>query len=199
MNPENPYFSVIIPTYKRPLQLAKCLESITHLDYPKTNFEVIVVDDGSTDATRNVATTFPIILLTQHHEGKTAALNKGWKAANNPIIFTIDADTIIDKDCLQHIVKPLARKEVGATSGSCKVRNNTTWLTAFQNVEYHLNNLIRANFSAIFKTGIWFFGALACYKKSALEKVGGFKQDTLTEDADLALELHKYGYTTVNV
>jgi cellulose synthase/poly-beta-1,6-N-acetylglucosamine synthase-like glycosyltransferase len=66
-------------------------------------------------------------------------------------------------------------------------------------IEYAMNNLIRVSFSKVFRNSIWFFGAMACYRKSALKKIGHFKKDTLTEDMDISLELFKAGYKIVTV
>ena len=88
---------------------------------------------------------------------------------------------------------------VGAATGNSKVKNNKSLLGIFQNIEYHYNNLIRSSFSNLFNNGIWFFGALACYRKDVLKKINYFKTDTLTEDMDIALEIRKAGFTTINV
>ncbi len=192
-----PPASVIIPTYNEEKNIIDCLQAVFSSSYPE--FEVIVVDDGSNDRTVEIAQLFPIKVIQRNHEGKTAALNAGCKAARHNNLFVIDADTHIAKDCMRNIIEPLQDEQVAATSGSCHVANKHNALTIFQNIEYHYNNLIRHSFSTVFNTGIWFFGAMAAYKKDALEQVGFFKQDTLAEDTDTALELHGVGYRTVNV
>jgi cellulose synthase/poly-beta-1,6-N-acetylglucosamine synthase-like glycosyltransferase len=138
-------------------------------------------------------------ILEQNHKGKSEALNLGTKEAKNDFIMTIDADTTIEKDCIKELVRPLEDESIGATTGTCKVMNNKNIWTMFQNIEYHYNNLIRKSFSSVFKHGIWFFGALACYRKDTIQKIGGFKTDTLTEDMDIALELYKAKYKTYHV
>jgi len=195
-----PNVSIIIPAYNEEANISKCLDSVFDLDYPKDKTEVIVVDDGSTDRTLNIINNYKMVkILKQNHKGKSEALNLGTKSALYDFILTLDADTIVDKDCLKEIVKPFADKNVGATTGNSKVRNRNTLTGIFQNIEYHYNNLIRNSFSVVFNNGIWFFGALACYRKSVLKKIGYFKTDTLTEDMDIALEIKKAGYKTLNV
>ncbi|HLC65004.1 MAG TPA: glycosyltransferase family 2 protein [Candidatus Nanoarchaeia archaeon] len=190
--------SIVIPAYNEEKTIRPCIEAVLTAHYPKK--EIIVVDDGSTDATREIAKSFPgVKILQRNHHGKVEALNAGLRAASNEIVVTLDADTIIHPDCLVHIVAPLQEKDVAATSGSCRVSNKKNILTVFQNLEYHYNNLVRQGFSNLFHQGIWFFGALACYKKSVLLHIGGFKKETLTEDADVALELNREGYRTINV
>ena len=193
-----PAVSVIIPCYNEEKTLSATLSALFRSEYEGT-YEVIVVDDGSTDNSLDITKTYPVRIVQQAHKGKTEALNLGVKEAKHEIVFTIDADTLVDKDCLAKIVKPLQLDDVGGTSGSCRVQNKKNIITTFQNVEYHYNNLIRYSFSNVFNTGIWFFGAMAAYKKSVLDALGGFKKDTLTEDTDIALEIHQNGLRTVNV
>jgi GT2 family glycosyltransferase len=81
MRQEQPFFSIVIPTYARPGQLAACLQSLARLDYPRDRFEVIVVDDGSDTSPNAVVTPFhdqiDVTLLTQAHAGPAAARNTG--------------------------------------------------------------------------------------------------------------------------
>ena len=193
-----PKVSIIIPAYNEEKNLKACLSSIALLDYPRGKTEVIVVDDGSTDKTSAIARTHGAKVIKGKHSGKSAALNLGLTKAKYGIIFTIDADTIVEKGCLRALIAPLHEEDVGATTGNSQVNNKKSIIGAFQNIEYHYNNLIRLGFSRVFRNGIWFFGALACYRKAALKKIGGFKKDTLAEDMDVALELRRAGFRTVN-
>ncbi len=194
-----PSISIVVPAYNEEKGIAECLDAINALNYPKGKREIIVIDDGSTDGTASIARKRGARVVEGTHAGKAAALNLGLKAARHGFIFTVDADTVVEKDCLRKIVLPLAEADVGMAMGTSMVKNKDSLLGSFQNVEYHYNNLIRSSFSNIFKNGIWFFGALACYRKSALLQVGGFKKDTLAEDWDIALELKEAGYRTLSV
>ena len=100
MTKKTPHYSIIIPTYARPKQLVDCLRSLTHLDYPRHRFEVIVVDDGSYKPLDAVVYTFRdqlnLTLLSQRNAGPAAARNKGASEATGKIfVFT-------DDDCLPH-------------------------------------------------------------------------------------------------
>jgi GT2 family glycosyltransferase len=96
MEQQNPFFSIIIPTHNRPKQLAICLESLSHLDYPRDRFEVIVVDDGSPIIPEDVVAHFRdrlnVILLTQARTGPAGARNTGVKTANGDFLAFIDDD-----------------------------------------------------------------------------------------------------------
>lgn len=195
-----PEITVVIPAYNEEKNIELCINSIKKSTYPKEKIRIIVVDDGSTDKTREIVKRHKdIMLLEQNHKGKTDALNLAVKYSKTEIIVTVDADTIVDRDCIAKLVNPLKEKDIGATTGTTKVKTQKTMWQAFQGIEYNFNNLIRKAFTKTFKNGIWFFGVLAAYKKTALKKVGYFKKDTLTEDMDIALELYKKKYRTLHV
>lgn len=194
-----PPVSILIPAYNEGKNIRHCLESVRKSTYPKEKMELILIDDGSTDDTIKIAKQLGATVITQDHKGKSAALNLGLQHAKHEFVFTLDADTVIEPHCLAELVKPFAEFDVGATTGNSKVKNTNTFVGMFQNVEYNYNNLIRSSFSKLFKNGIWFFGALACYRKDLLLKIGGFKTDTLAEDMDTALEIKTEGFRTVNV
>jgi cellulose synthase/poly-beta-1,6-N-acetylglucosamine synthase-like glycosyltransferase len=196
-----PKVSVVIPCYNEEKNIEKCLNAVYSSDYPLEKIEVIVVDDGSTDKTAEVVKNYHknVKLIKGKHKGKSEALNLGVKNAIHNIICTIDADTEIENTTLKRLVQPFLSQNVGATNGSCIAKNKNSLLGIFQNIEYHYNNLIRKSFSILFNNGIWFYGAFACYRKDILEKIGYFKKDSMTEDADIALEIYAAGYKTINV
>ena len=195
-----PKVSIVIPAYNEGDNIKGCLDSVFKSDYPKNKIEVIVVDDGSTDNTlRIVEKCKKVRLLNQNHLAKVEALNLGVSKSMQEFILTIDADTTLKKNCIKELVKPFLNNEIGATTGNNNVKNNKSMISAFQNIEYHFSNLIRNSFSIVFKNGIWFSGSLACYRKSALKKIGYFKKDTLAEDQDIALEMKKAGYKAINM
>ena len=195
-----PKVSIVIPAYNEESNIEECINSVLNSNYPKNKLEVVVVDDGSTDNTIKILKKYKNIKdLKQNHLGKVEALNFGILNSSYGYVITLDADTIVDKNCIKEMVKPLSNKSVGATTGNNLVKNKKSILTIFQNVEYHFSNLVRNSFSTVFKNGVWISGSLACYRKAALKKIGYFKKDTMAEDIDVALELRKAGYKTVIV
>lgn len=112
MSEEYPYISIIIPTYNRQRQLATCLQSLAHLDYPCDCYEVIVVDDGSSTPPKSVVTNFKhrmnIRLIVQPHAGPAAARNFGATQAKGEFIAFTDDDCIPQEDWLQKMVVSLS-------------------------------------------------------------------------------------------
>ncbi|MBI2574422.1 glycosyltransferase family 2 protein [Candidatus Woesearchaeota archaeon] len=196
-----PCVSIIIPAYNEEATIRECLDSVLKLDYPKHKTEIIVVDDGSDDRTADIARAYgkhSVKLIKTGHKGKPAALNAGIKKARYNILFTVDADTALDKRCLAEIVKPFADRTIAATTANCRVKNKSSLLGLFQNIEYHYNNLVSNSFSKAFSQGSWFFGAIACYRKDALQRIGLFK-NVFAEDMQAALEIARSGYKVMNV
>ena len=104
---KHPLISVIIPTYNEEKDIVACLESIEKQTYKKT--EVIIVDDGSTDKTRETVKKYKRVrLLQQSHQGPGAARNLGVKNAKGEIVVLIDADMTLFPDYVEKLTKPIS-------------------------------------------------------------------------------------------
>lgn len=110
-----PKASVVVCAYDAAPTLATCLESLTHLNYP--DYEVLVVDDGSRDATAAIAEQSGARLLKLEHRGLGAARNAGIAAARGRVVAFIDADAEADRDWLYHLVETILRRDVVAAGG----------------------------------------------------------------------------------
>ncbi len=191
-----PGISVLIPAYNEEVVIRRTLRTILKSDYE--NFEVILIDDGSTDNTIKIAEKFNIKIINGKHNGKSEALNLGMKFAKFDFIVTLDADTLVDKNFLKEIINPFSDDNVGATNGIAFIRPLNI-IEHFQAVEFYFNNLIRNSFSKVFNNGIWFFGAAACFRKSVLEDLNGFSTKVLTEDMDISLRIFEHGFKVLTV
>ena len=112
MGQRQPVFSIIIPTYDRPAQLANCLKALARLDYPHDRFEVLVVDDGSKTPPEALATSFrerlDVRLLIQAHAGPAAARNTGAAQAKGRFLAFTDDDCMPAPDWLQTLAARFA-------------------------------------------------------------------------------------------
>lgn len=194
----NPTVSVIVPAYNESAAIADALRTIASSQYPLT--EIIVVDDGSTDDTADVAAATGIDVVRvvrQANGGKAAALNRGIQEALGTIIVCVDADTVFQSDTITWIVQPFVDGNVGAVSGNVKVGNRKSLLGKWQHVEYTYGQ--RAERSGQELLGVtWCIpGAIGAFRRSALIAGGGFDIDTLAEDTDTAVRVYLDGWRSV--
>lgn len=192
----HPLVSVVIPAYNEARVIARTVRSVLAQQYP--HFEVIVVDDGSTDHTNEAAATASddarLQVIRRVNGGKAAALNAGMALATGEVIVVIDADTLLAPDAIAHLVRPLADVRVGAVAGNAKVGNRVNLVTHWQAVEYVTSqNLDRRAFVMLNCITV-VPGAIGAWRREAVLDAGGFRTDTLAEDQDLTLTLLRRGH-----
>lgn len=192
-----PRLSLIVPAYNEEVNAVRSLESLLRLDYP--NFEVVFVDDGSTDATHAlVAAAFAghpqVRVHTKPNGGKASALNYGIAQADSEFMVCIDADTQLEPAALRHLMSHFDRPAVGAVAGNVKVGNERNMLTRWQAIEYITSqNFDRRAFELLGCITV-VPGAIGAFRRAALQAAGGFTTDTLAEDCDLTIRLQRVGY-----
>ncbi len=190
--------AVIVPAYNEAANIVRTIESLLAAKKPK-RFEIIVVNDGSTDNTLDVLNQHfsnnPLIkILNQTNSGKGAALNYGLSQTNADFVTIIDADTLITPDTLLHLMRPLHNPKVGAVAGNIRIANPTNLMTKWQILEYATGqSLDRRALSAI-DAVVVVPGALGCWRRAALLEAGLFTPDTLAEDADMTVQIKRLGY-----
>ncbi|HEX7757085.1 MAG TPA: glycosyltransferase [Niabella sp.] len=193
--------SIIVPAYNEAVNAVATVKSLLGQDYP--NYEVIFVDDGSTDDTyQKVAAAFAgngqVKVLTKPNGGKASALNFGINGSDSRYIVCIDADTQLKKDAISQMMRFFTDPEVGAVAGNVKVGNTNTILTKWQSIEYiTAQNFDRRAFDYI--NGITVVpGAIGAFRKQAMIDAGGFTYDSLAEDCDLTIRILRKGYVIRN-
>ncbi len=166
---EAPMVSVVIPTYNRKDMLKECLESLFNQTYPKDKYEIIVVNDGSTDGTEEVLKEYakkaPCAFkwLTQQNKGSYAARNLGIKNARGEIICFIDDDCIADKRWLEELVRGFTDDGIGGVGGKIKAYSLKTSVEKYAKMDQE--SAIRNSF---------LITCNAAYRKDILEIVGYF-------------------------
>lgn len=190
--------SVVIAAYNEEKVIEGTLKSVLETDYTGS-VEVIVIDDGSSDQTseraRAVAASDPRLrVVRQVNTGKAGALDHGISLAQNEIIVFLDADTHFQPDTLRKLAEGFANPEVGAVSGHARVGNLRTWIARFQSLEYICGfNLDRRAYDYLNAITVA-PGAISAFRREAIQDSGGFAHDTLAEDTDLTLALHRHGW-----
>jgi peptidoglycan-N-acetylglucosamine deacetylase len=192
-----PLVSVLIAAYNERKVIARTLETVLANTYAR--LEVIVVDDGSTDATaEEVERIFGgdprVRLVRQDNTGKSGALNHAMRIATGEIQVCFDADTQVRPDCIARLVPHFADARVAAVAGNIKVGNTLNALTRLQSIEYITSqNLDREAYSLLNAVTV-VPGAVGAWRRSAVLEVGGYLSDTLAEDMDLTWRLRRAGY-----
>ncbi|MEV8596430.1 glycosyltransferase [Streptomyces sp. NPDC052012] len=189
--------SVLVPAYNE----AKCIEntvrSLMASDHP---IEVIVVDDGSSDGTARIVESLRlpnVRVVRQLNAGKPAALNRGVANARHDIIVMMDGDTVFEPTTVRELVQPFADPRVGAVAGNAKVGNKDKLIGAWQHIEYVMGFNLDRRMYDVLQCMPTIPGAVGAFRRSALERVGGMSDDTLAEDTDITMAIHRDGWKVV--
>lgn len=195
---EMPPVTVVVPAYNEQAGIGACVRSIAASNYP--NFEIIVVDDGSTDDTVAAvrALALPNVrVIAQANTGKPGALSTGIHAGRHDIFVLVDGDTVFEPDTIQALVRPLLATQVGAVSGNTKVGNRSGLIGRWQHIEYVIGfNLDRRLYDEL-ECMPTVPGAAGAFRRQALDDVGGISDDTLAEDTDLTMAICRAGWRVV--
>ncbi len=195
-----PFVSIMVPCHNEESVIEHTVANILNLEYD--NFEIILIDDRSSDNTANV-----IKRLSEHFDkvsalirekdafpGKSAVLNDALKIAKGDAILVFDADATVDKDFLNKIVPELEPKDVGAVQARKVIRNkNYNLLTRCQNNEYTMDTHFQVTRDSV-KGAVELRGNGELIKREALEDIGGWNNYTITDDLDMSTRLHIKGW-----
>ncbi|WP_406100265.1 bifunctional polysaccharide deacetylase/glycosyltransferase family 2 protein [Streptomyces sp. NBC_01013] len=189
--------SVLVPAFNESKCIANTVRSLVASDYP---LEVIVIDDGSTDGTADLVDAMRlrhVRVVRQRNAGKPAALNNGIAHARYDIIVMMDGDTVFEPSTVRELVQPFADPRVGAVAGNAKVGNRDSLIGAWQHIEYVMGfNLDRRMYDML-RCMPTIPGAVGAFRRDALNRIGGMSEDTLAEDTDVTMALHRDGWRVV--
>jgi cellulose synthase/poly-beta-1,6-N-acetylglucosamine synthase-like glycosyltransferase/peptidoglycan/xylan/chitin deacetylase (PgdA/CDA1 family)/spore germination protein YaaH len=193
----SPFVSVIVPAYNEELVIANTINSLLASDYE--NYEIVVVDDGSTDKTSAVVrSSFSadarIRLFSEPNAGKAAALNTGLKHSQGEIVIALDADTLFAPQTIGALAHRFSDPQMGAVAGNAKVGNRINIVTRWQALEYITSqNMDRRAFASLNCITV-VPGAVGAWRRDLITQAGGFQSDTLAEDQDLTLSIRRMGH-----
>ncbi|MGY6024952.1 bifunctional polysaccharide deacetylase/glycosyltransferase family 2 protein [Streptomyces spinosirectus] len=193
--------SVIVPAYNEKECIANTLESLSRSTHP---IEIIVVDDGSTDGTSEIAREAAYALgmtnvrvIRQDNAGKPAALNNGVRSAGCDLVVMMDGDTVFEPETVRRLVQPFADPGVGAVAGNAKVGNRNTVIGAWQHIEYVMGFNLDRRMYDLLRCMPTIPGAIGAFRREAVLQVGGMSEDTLAEDTDITIAMHRAGWRVV--
>lgn len=233
-SPFIPGIAVIVPAYNEAPVVATSVQSLLSVEYP--DFEVVVVNDGSTDDTlarlreafdlQPVEAEYPVdapcenidsvyqaedvdlVVLDKANGGKADALNAGIFFTDQPLFCAVDADTVIERDALIKVVRPFLRNpgRTIASGGTVRVANgcqfrdslvervglSDSWLVNLQAMEYLRAFLAGRIGLSMIGSLLIMSGAFGLFRTNTVRKIGGYSTDTITEDMELIVRLHRH-------
>ncbi|MEU3185969.1 bifunctional polysaccharide deacetylase/glycosyltransferase family 2 protein [Streptomyces sp. NPDC006923] len=189
--------TVLVPAYNERECIANTVRSLMAGDHP---IEVIVIDDGSTDGTADIVEELwlpNVHVVRQQNSGKPAALNNGIAHARHDLVVMMDGDTVFEPSTVRELVQPFGDPRVGAVAGNAKVGNRETLIGAWQHIEYVMGFNLDRRMYDVLGCMPTIPGAVGAFRRQALERVGGMSEDTLAEDTDITMALHRDGWRVV--
>jgi len=195
-----PLVSVIIPAYNEELTITASIQSIFALKYP--NIELIVVNDGSKDNTQAIAqklqetSKIPFKIISQENKGKGAALNQALKIAQGEFYATLDADSSVDPQILHNLMPYFTSGNIGAVLPLLKIKDPKNILQRIQRYEYIINmfyKMLNSKLDCVHVTP----GPFSVYRTSIIRPLGGYDENNITEDLEIAIRLQKHHYRII--
>jgi poly-beta-1,6-N-acetyl-D-glucosamine synthase len=195
-----PLVTVIIPCFNEEKVVTKAIESVSRLDYP--NYEILVIDDGSTDLTLASAKVLEkkgrIRVIYQENTGKSGALNRAVSEALGEYVLCMDADSLLNPDVIRLGMAYFATNpKLAAVAGSVYIGNTPNLVTLFQKLEYIIGLNLHKTAQSFLKCVTIVPGPIGLFKKSAIIDMGGYHHDTFAEDCDLTIRMLMNGYEIV--
>lgn len=205
MDIDYPTCTILIPAHNEAKVIGNTIQAMVDMEYPEGKLQIIVVNDGSTDLTKDIileyAAQYPKVEIYdipagEGGKGKSRTLNLGIKAAKGEVIAIYDADNTPDRKALKYLVAQLVlHKELGAVLGKFRtVNKNRNLLTKFINIE-------TLSFQSMLQAGRWQMHNIATLPGTnfvmwnwLIQKLDGWDEEALTEDSELSIRIYQEGY-----
>lgn len=196
-----PFVSVIVPAYNEERTIEKTLSSLIGLDWPKDKLEILVMDDGSKDKTGAIVKRFirrhknePVFLHQQMNQGKAAAMNNALKILKGEYFACLDADSFIQPQALKHIIHWHEKDpHLAITTPVMKIATPKNWVQKFQRLEY-MTGMLLTKLMSYMDANYVAPGPFSTYKTAIIRKLGGFDEDNLVEDQEIAYRAQHHHY-----
>jgi len=194
-----PFVSIIVPAYNEAEVISNSLASLLELRYPY--YEIIAVDDGSSDGTFEKMKEFEgnhygvrVQTFRKENSGKADALNYGIRRSKAPIVICMDSDSRLTPDALRYAVRHFSDPNVGAVAGNVKVINRHNIWTKLEALEY-IEGLNIARMAQAFARAVNVIpGPMGIFRRAALDATGGYDSDTFAEDFDMTVKILADGW-----
>lgn len=192
--------SVLIPAHNEERVIESTIRQV--LASRNARIEIIVIDDGSHDATAAVVTAafgdHPAVrLITVPNGGKAKALNLAVELARGEVLIALDADTMFGLDTIARLQRWFADPRIGAVAGNVQVGNRINLVTRWQSIEYITAQNLERRALAALNAIMVVPGAVGAFRRAALVQSGGYPEETLAEDQDLTIQIQRDGWKVI--
>lgn len=182
-----PQVSVVVPAYNAAKTIRPLLDSLNRLDYP--NYEIIVVNDGSTDGTQSIVEEYPVTLVNQSNRGASAARDAGLRAAGGEVVAYADSDVIVSRDWLSHLVAPYSDPGVAATTGQTIFLRSSKCTSWFRSLDIERRYARRSRYTKLAN------GPNCAFRRRVLLELGGFDPSWYhAEDTEISYRIGRAGH-----
>lgn len=202
-----PYISILVPAHNEAKVIVKTVESLLDLNYPSNRYEIIVINDNSSDNSKDLledvqrryndrALSVINTDKTTGGKGKSNALNIGYKQSKGEYIVVYDADNTPERDALMYLVAEIENDdELAVVIGKFRTRNrDVNLLTRFINIE-------TLSFQWMAQAGRWQLfnlctipGTNFIIRRDVIDKIGGWDINAVAEDTELSFRIYAMGY-----
>lgn len=202
--PHYPEVTIIVPCFNEEKTVAKTLDSLLAMDYPKEKIFIIAVDDGSKDNTWKILQEYnlnhpEITIFHKENGGKHTALNLGIERSNTEFIGCLDSDSFVDSKTLKKMMLKFGKDdEIMAVTPALRIHNPKTIVQYVQSAEYYLGILskkVQSFMGAIHVTP----GPFTIFRREVFDKIGNFKSAHNLEDMEMAFRMQKHRLKIDNV
>lgn len=186
-----PGVTFLVPAYNEEDYIEDTIEGLLALDYPAEKLDIIAINDGSTDGTLEKLQRYAdrITIIDKENTGKANSLNRALERVETEVVACMDADSVPEPDFLQRMVGWFGTGEaVEGVTPAMKVRNARNWVQKIQWTEYIFQIFLRKVF-AVFDTQYVLPGPGSLYRTETLREMGGWNEETLTEDMEIAFRI----------
>lgn len=195
---KTPKVAMVVPCWNEGTTVRGTVESLLALDYPADKLEIVLVNDGSTDNTKDVMNEYAghpqVTVIHKENGGKHTAINLGTEHAKDAeLIGCLDADSFVAPDAMREIISCFDDPKVAAATPAMSVHEPRSMLERMQHAEFVLGIALRHILAAV--NGLYVTpGPFSLYRRSVLVELGGFRYGHQTEDMEMALRIQKAGY-----
>jgi cellulose synthase/poly-beta-1,6-N-acetylglucosamine synthase-like glycosyltransferase len=200
-----PTVTVFIPCLNEETVIGATLDSLLKIDYPEEKLQIIVIDDGCTDKTLEIAKAYQnkyVNVQTIHRSrecslgGKAASLNEAIsKYKDGEILYFLDADHRPKTDALIRLIRHFSDENVGAVNGrSIPSNKHDALISTYVYIESLVHHRVTMFASDRLGLAPGILGSNFCIRRSLLQRIGGFNEESLTEDLDLTVSIYENDY-----